>query len=81
MKIIPHVMRNINKSNIPADNSQDHEMLYFGVNQIIMSDYRLALNVLPDRSNYETEVFIMSRREVDKWKDRHDGFGYRCILL
>jgi len=46
-----------------------------------MTDYRFALNVLPDRSNYETKVFIMSRREVDKWKDRHDGFGYRCILL
>jgi len=29
MRIIPHVMRNINKSNIPADNSRDHEMLYF----------------------------------------------------
>jgi hypothetical protein len=53
----------------------------FGENIIIMNDYKLALNVLPDRSNYETEVFIMSRREVDKWKDRHDGFGYRCILL
>ena len=39
-----------------------------------MTDYKLALYVLPDRSNYETEVFIMSRREVDKWKDRHDGF-------
>jgi hypothetical protein len=52
-----------------------------GVNLIIMTEYRLALNVLPDRSNYETEVFIMSRREVDKWKDRHDGFGYLCILL
>jgi hypothetical protein len=52
-----------------------------GVNLIIMTEYRLALNVLPDRSNYETEVFIMSRREVDKWKDRPDGFGYRCILL
>jgi len=29
MKIIPHVMRNINKSDIPADNSQDHEIVYF----------------------------------------------------
>ena len=34
-----------------------------------MTDYKLALYVLPDRSNYETEVFIMSRREVDKWND------------
>ena len=82
MKIIPHVMRNINKSDIPADNSQDHEIVYFwGINIIIMTDYKLALYVLPDRSNYEIEVFIMSRREVDKWKDRHDGFGYRCIIL
>ena len=30
MKIIPHFMRNINEFNIPADNSQDYEMLYFG---------------------------------------------------
>lgn len=78
-------MRNINKSSIPADNSQDHEMLFagltLGINIIIITDYRLALNVLPDRSNYETEVFIMSRREGDKWKDRHDVLGYRCILL
>ena len=82
MKIILHVMRNINIFNIPADNSQDLEMLYFlGVKLIIMTDYRLAQNVLPDQSNYEIEVFIMSRREVGKWKDRHDGFGYRRILL
>ena len=45
MKLLPHVMRNINEFNIPTENSQGYEILYFGVNLILMFDYRLAFDV------------------------------------
>lgn len=68
MKIISHVMRNVNEFNIPAGTSRGYEMLYFGVNLILMIDYRLAFDIIPAESNYEVEVLIVSRRDVDKWK-------------
>jgi hypothetical protein len=45
MKILVHVMRNINEFNISAGNSSGYEILYFGVNPILMFDYRLAFEV------------------------------------
>jgi hypothetical protein len=42
MKVIPHVMRNINEFNVPAGISEGYEILYFGVNLILMIDYRLT---------------------------------------
>ena len=71
MKIISHVMRNVNEFNIPAGTSRGYEMLYFGVNLILMIDYRLAFDIIPAESNYEVEVLIVSRRDVDKWKVSH----------
>lgn len=38
-------MRNINEFNIPAGNTSGYEILYFGVNLILMFDYRLSFDV------------------------------------
>jgi hypothetical protein len=38
-------MGNINEFNIPAGNNYGYEILYFGVNLILMFDYRLAFDV------------------------------------
>jgi|tagenome__1003787_1003787.scaffolds.fasta_scaffold19908730_1 hypothetical protein len=45
MKILPHVMRNINEFNIPSGNSNGYEILYSDVNLILMFDYRLAFDI------------------------------------
>jgi hypothetical protein len=45
MKVLPHVMRNINEFNIPGGNSNGYKILYFGVNSIPMLDYRLSFDV------------------------------------
>ena len=58
MKLLPHVMRNINEFNIPTENSQGYEILYFGVNLILMFDYRLAFDVEVTNSDKEIEVLI-----------------------
>ena len=61
--------------------SRGYEMLYFGVNLILMIDYRLAFDIIPAESNYEVEVLIVSRRDVDKWKVSHSPSDIRYILL
>jgi len=38
-------MRNINEFNIPHGNSHGYEILYFGVNLILMLNYRLSFDV------------------------------------
>jgi len=45
LKVLPHVMRNINEFNIPVGNLHGYEILYFGVNLILMFDYRLAFDI------------------------------------
>jgi hypothetical protein len=74
VKVLPHVIRNINELNIPPGETQGYEILYFGVNLILMFDYRLSFNVevkSPESSD-EIEVLIISRKDVSAWKDR-DG--------
>jgi hypothetical protein len=39
IKVIPCVLRIINEFNIPAGNPQGYEILYFGVNLILVFDY------------------------------------------
>ncbi len=73
MKLLPHVMRNINEFNIPTENSQGYEILYFGVNLILMFDYRLAFDVEVTNSDKEIEVLIMSRKDVPTWKENYDS--------
>ena len=59
MKVLPHVMRNINEFNIPAGNSHSYEILYFGVNLILMFDYRLAFDIEVKNSDKEIEFQLL----------------------
>jgi hypothetical protein len=70
VKVLPHVMRNINEFNIPAENSHGYEILYFGVNLILMFDYRLSFDVevKSSGSDDEIEVLIISRKDIPAWK-------------
>jgi hypothetical protein len=45
VKVLPHVMRSVNELNIPSGNAHGYEILYFGVNLILMFDYRLSFNI------------------------------------
>ena len=72
MKILPHVMRNINEFNIPDGNSHGYEILYFGVNLILMFDYRLAFDIEVQNSNNEIEILILSRKDIPAWKENND---------
>jgi len=69
MKVLPHVMRNINEFNIPVGNSHGYEILYFGVNLILMHNYRLAFEVEVKNSDNQIEVLIISRKDVPAWKE------------
>jgi hypothetical protein len=73
-KVLPHVMRNINEFNIPTGNEYGYEILYFGVNLILMYEYRLSFNIEVKRSNSGSgdnriEVLILSRKDVSTWKN------------
>ena len=71
MKVLPHVMRNINEFNIPAGNSHGYEVLYFGVNLILMLNYRLSFDVEVKNSNNKIQVLIFSRKDVPAWKENN----------
>ena len=73
MKIIPHVMRNINEFNIPSGNFHGYEILYFGVNLILMFDYRLAFDIEVQNSDNEIEILILSRKDIPAWKENNDS--------
>src|SRR5918911_2238502 len=73
MKILSHVMRNINEFNIPSGNNQGDGILYFGVNLILMFDYRLAFDVEVKNSNSEIQVLILSRKAIPAWKENYDN--------
>jgi hypothetical protein len=73
MKVLPHVMRNINEFNIPSGNSSGYEILYFGVNLILMFDYRLAFDIEVKNSDNEIQVLILSRRDIPAWKENDDS--------
>ncbi|HZA08177.1 MAG TPA: hypothetical protein VE619_10785 [Nitrososphaeraceae archaeon] len=66
-------MRNINEFNIPGGNSHGYEILYFGVNLILMFDYRLGFDVEVKNSDKEIEVLIISRKDIPAWKENDDG--------
>ena len=66
-------MRNINEFNIPLGDMQGYEILYFGVNLILMFDYRLSFNIEviknSDGNNSDKiEVLIIDRKDVPAWK-------------
>lgn len=69
VRVLPHVMRIVNELNIPSGDTHGYEILYFGVNQILMYDYRLSFNIEVKSSDYsdEIEVLIISRKDVLAW--------------
>jgi hypothetical protein len=73
-RVLPHVMRNINEFNIPAGDAHGYEILYFGVNLILMFDYRLSFDVElksandSGNSSDKIQVIIISRKDVLAWK-------------
>jgi len=78
VKVLSHVMRNINEFNIPAGNTHAYEILYFGVNLILMFDYRLSFDIGvikdSDDSGNKIDVIIISRKDVPVWKQgNHSG--------
>jgi hypothetical protein len=68
MKCLPHVMRNINEFNIPSGSSHGYQILYFGVNLILMLEYRLSFDVQLMNTDSEIEVLIISRKDTPVWK-------------
>lgn len=74
VKVLPHVMRSVSELNIPSGDTQGYEILYFGVNLILMFNYRLSFNIEVKSSDYsdKIEVLIISRKDVSAWKD-NDG--------
>jgi hypothetical protein len=65
-------MRNINEFNIPSDKYKVFEIMYFGVNQILMLEYRLSFDVSVKNSDKEIQVLIISRKDVPAWKNKDD---------
>jgi hypothetical protein len=69
VKVLSHVMRNINEFNIPAGDTHGYEILYFGVNLILMFDYRLSFDIQVKNSDGDKiGVFIISRKDILAWK-------------
>ena len=81
MKVLPNVMRNINEFNIPAGNSNGYEILYFGVNLILMFDYRLAFDIEVQNSNNEIEILILSRKDIPEWKENNDSSKIKLYYI
>ena len=79
VKVLPHVMRNINEFNIPAGDTHAYEILYFGVNLILMFDYRLSFDIEvikdSDGSSNKIEIIIISRKDVPVWKKGNRSCG------
>ncbi|MGB8085946.1 MAG: hypothetical protein WCF07_06625 [Nitrososphaeraceae archaeon] len=85
VKVLPHVMRNINEFNIPAGDEYGYEILYFGVNLILMFEYKLSFNIEVKKSVYSgssnsIEVLIISRKDVLAWK-KGNGVSKKDIEL
>lgn len=61
-------MRNINEFNIPCNDPNGYEILYFGANLILMFEYRISFDVKVRNSEEKIEVLIISRKHVPAWK-------------
>jgi hypothetical protein len=79
VKVLPHVVRSINEFNIPTGDTQGYEILYFGVNLILMFDYRLSFDIEVKSSDYgdEIDVLLISRRDVSIWKNNNSDDSCR----
>src|SRR5215204_862745 len=72
-------MRNINEFNIPTGDTHGYEILYFGVNMILMFDYRLSFDIEviknSDQGSNKIEVLIISRKDVPAWKKGNRSYS------
>jgi len=62
------VLRNTNEFNIPHGNHYGYEAMYFGVNLILMLEYRLSFDVNVLEGD-DIEVLIVTRKDFQKWKN------------
>jgi len=83
VKVLPHVMRSSNEFNIPPGDAHGYEILYFGVNLILMFDYRLSfdIEVKTSDSGDEIDVLIISRRDVSVWKNNNSDDRSRPVNI
>lgn len=73
-------MRNINEFNIPAGDTHGYEILYFGVNLILMFDYRLSFDIQVKNSDSDKiEVLIISRKDIPAWKSNGSNQDVKLI--
>jgi hypothetical protein len=80
VKVLSHVMRNINEFNIPAGDTHGYEILYFGVNLILMFDYRLSFDIQVKNSDSDKiEVLIISRKDIPAWKSNGSNQDVKLI--
>lgn len=62
------VLRNNNEFNVPYGNDYGYEAMYFGVNLILMIEYRLSFDVNVLEGD-DIEVMILTRKDFDRWKN------------
>ncbi len=62
------VLRNSNEFNIPSGKDYGYEAMYFGVNLILMLEYRLSFDVNVIEGN-DIEVLIVTRKDFQRWKN------------
>jgi hypothetical protein len=80
VKVLSHVMRNINEFNIPAGDIHGYEILYFGVNLILMFDYRLSFDIQVKNSDSDKiEVLIISRKDIPAWKSNSNNQDVKLL--
>lgn len=75
VRVLPNVMRIVNELNIPSGDTHGYEILYFGVNLILMFDYKLSFDIELKSSDNDDkiEVLIISRKDVSAWKNNDEA--------
>jgi hypothetical protein len=66
------VLRNSNEFNIPSGYDYGYEAMYFGVNLILMLEYRLSFDVNVIEGN-DLEVLIATRNDFERWKNNENN--------
>ncbi len=65
------VLRNTNEFNIPYGIDYGYEAMYFGVNLILMLEYKLSFDVNVSEGD-DIEVLIVTRKDFTKWKNSNN---------
>lgn len=64
------VLRNTNEFNIPSGKDYGYEAMYFGVNLILMLEYRLSFDVNVIEGD-DIELLIVTRKDFQQWKNNN----------